>query len=48
MNLYSVIWKEKFVEKLAAKYGVEIEEVEEVKFNVSIAFERSEDIFLSQ
>jgi hypothetical protein len=28
MRLYSVIWKEKFVEKLALKHGVEIEEVE--------------------
>jgi uncharacterized DUF497 family protein len=33
MMLYSVIWKEKFVEKLALKHGVEIEEVEEILFS---------------
>ncbi len=33
MNLYSIIWKERFVEKLSAKHGVEIEEVEEVLFS---------------
>lgn len=33
MNLYSVIWKEKFVEKLALKHGVEIDEVEEILFS---------------
>jgi len=33
VNLYSVIWKEKFIEKLALKHGVEIEEVEEVLFS---------------
>lgn len=32
MKLYTVIWKDQFVEKLASKHGVEIEEVEEVLF----------------
>ncbi len=32
MNLYSVIWKEKFIEKLAVKHAVETDEVEEVLF----------------
>lgn len=32
MQIYSVIWKEQIVEKLAVKHGVEIEEVEEVLF----------------
>ena len=31
VNLYSVIWKEKFIEKLALKHGGEIEEVEDDK-----------------
>ena len=33
MNLYTVIWKDQFVEKLAAKHGVETEEVEQVLFS---------------
>jgi len=33
VNLYNVIWKEQFIEKLAAKHGVETEEVEEVLFS---------------
>lgn len=33
MNLYIVIWKETFVEKLAIKHGVEIDEVEDVLFS---------------
>ncbi len=32
MRLYHVIWKDKFVEKIADKHSVEIEEVEEVLF----------------
>ena len=32
MQIYTVIWKDQFVEKLAVKHGVEIEEVEEVLF----------------
>ena len=32
MQIYTVIWKDQFVEKLAGKHGVEIEEVEEVLF----------------
>jgi len=30
VNLYKVIWKDQFVEKLATKHGVEIDEVEQV------------------
>lgn len=33
MELYDVIWKEQFVEKLAVKHGVSVEEVEEVLFS---------------
>ncbi|RJP27603.1 MAG: BrnT family toxin [Candidatus Omnitrophota bacterium] len=33
MNLYEVIWKEEFVEKIAAKHGVTCDEVEEVLFS---------------
>ena len=33
MNLYSIIWKEKFIEKLAVKHAVETNEVEEVLFS---------------
>ena len=33
MNLYTVIWKDQFVEKLAAKHGVEIDKVEQVLFS---------------
>jgi len=33
VNLYTVIWKDQFVEKLAAKHGVEIDEVEQVLFS---------------
>lgn len=32
MHIYSIIWKDQFVEKLAAKHGIEMEEVEEVLF----------------
>ena len=32
MQLYDVIWKEQFVEKLADKHGVSTDEVEEVLF----------------
>ena len=33
MRLYEVIWKERFVEKIAYKHSVTIEEVEEVLFS---------------
>ena len=33
MRLYEVIWKEKFVEKIAAKHDVSTDEVEEVLFS---------------
>lgn len=33
MRLYEVIWKDKFVEKIAAKHGVTTDEVEEVLFS---------------
>ena len=33
MNLYTIIWKDQFVEKLAVKHGVEIDEVEQVLFS---------------
>lgn len=33
MNLYAVIWKDQFIEKLAVKHGVEIDEVEQVLFS---------------
>ena len=32
MRLYEVIWKDRFVEKIAEKHGVATEEVEEVLF----------------
>lgn len=32
MNIYDVIWKDKFVDKLASKHGVSTEEVEQVLF----------------
>lgn len=32
MQLYDVIWKDKFVEKIAVKHGISTEEVEEVLF----------------
>lgn len=32
MKIYDVIWKDQFVDKLAAKHGVSTEEVEEVLF----------------
>ena len=32
MELYDVIWKDQFVEKLADKHGVTVEEVEAVLF----------------
>ena len=32
MHIYTVIWKDQFVQKLAVEHGVEIEEVEEVLF----------------
>ena len=33
MKLYEVIWKERFVEKIADKHAVTIEEVEDVLFS---------------
>ncbi|MDJ0582689.1 BrnT family toxin [Crocosphaera sp.] len=33
MQLYEVIWKEQFVEKLAIKHGVTTNEVEEILFS---------------
>ena len=33
MRLYEVIWKERFVDKIAAKHGITTEEVEEVLFS---------------
>jgi len=33
VNLYSIIWKEKFVEKLSVKHAVETDEVEDVLFS---------------
>jgi len=33
MRLYRVIWKDKFVEKIAEKHEVETEEVEDVLFS---------------
>ena len=33
MNIYTVIWKDQFVEKLEVKHGVDIDEVEEVLFS---------------
>lgn len=33
MKLYEVIWKNQFIEKLAVKHGVSINEVEEILFN---------------
>ncbi len=35
MQLYEVIWKEQFIEKLAVKHGVNTNEVEEVLFSRS-------------
>ncbi len=32
MEIYDIIWKDQFVEKLASKHGVLAEEVEEVVF----------------
>lgn len=32
MNIYTVIWKDQFAEKLAVKHGVDIDEVEEILF----------------
>jgi len=32
LDLYDIIWKDQFVEKLAVKHGVSVEEVEEVLF----------------
>lgn len=32
MQIYTIIWKDQFVEKLAVKHGVEMDEVEEVLF----------------
>lgn len=32
MEIYDVIWKDQFVDKLAVKHGVSVEEVEEVLF----------------
>lgn len=33
MQLYEVIWKEQFVEKLAVKHGVTTDEVEQILFS---------------
>ncbi len=33
MQLYEVIWKDQFIEKLAVKHGVSMNEVEEVLFS---------------
>ncbi|NES23442.1 MAG: BrnT family toxin [Symploca sp. SIO3E6] len=33
MQLYDVIWKEQFIEKLAVKHGVTTDEVEQVLFS---------------
>jgi uncharacterized DUF497 family protein len=33
LKLYEIIWKERFVEKIADKHGVATEEVEEVLFS---------------
>ncbi len=33
MRLYNVIWKDRFVEKMAAKHDVMIDEVEDVLFS---------------
>jgi len=33
LRLYEVIWKDKFVEKIAVKHGVTTDEVEEVLFS---------------
>lgn len=33
MDIYDVIWKDVFVDKLAIKHGVSVEEVEEVLFS---------------
>jgi uncharacterized DUF497 family protein len=33
LHLYEVIWKNKFVEKIADKHNVSIEEVEEILFS---------------
>ena len=33
MEIYDVIWKDQFVDKLAVKHGVSVEEVEEVLFS---------------
>jgi len=30
--IYSIIWKDQFVEKLAVKHDIEMEEVEEILF----------------
>lgn len=33
MRIYEVIWKERFVDKIAAKHGVTTEEIEDVLFS---------------
>ena len=33
MHLYEVIWKDRFVDKIAEKHGVVTDEVEEVLFS---------------
>ena len=35
MQLYDIIWKDKFVEKIVAKHGVSTEEVEDILFSNS-------------
>ncbi len=32
MRLYEVVWKEQYIEKIDAKHGVDIDEVEQVLF----------------
>ena len=32
VQIYTIIWKDQFVEKLAVKHGVEMDEVEDVLF----------------
>ena len=36
MHLYEVIWKDRFVDKIAEKHGVATDEVEEVLFSESL------------
>ena len=43
MQLYDVIWKDQFVEKLVAKHGVATDEVEEVLFARRTCARRGKD-----